>query len=63
MALKFLFRQTVSYDANKGTPVFAAFLDKSKAFDRTNYNLVFAELTFALYCVVTNHFCVIRASL
>ena len=39
----FLLKQTVSY-VNKDTPVFLAFLDASKAFDRTNHNLLFAKL-------------------
>ena len=34
-------QQTVSYYVNKDTPVFSAFLDASKAFDRTNHNLLF----------------------
>jgi len=36
--------QTVSYYVNKETPVFSAFLDASKAVDRTNHNLLFAKL-------------------
>ena len=32
----FLLKQTVSYYVNKDTPVFLAFLDASKAFDRTS---------------------------
>ena len=32
------------YHASKDTPVFSAFLDASKAFDRTNHNLLFAKL-------------------
>jgi len=39
----FLLKQTVSYYVNKETPVFSAFLDASKAFDRTNHNLLFAK--------------------
>ena len=35
--------KTVSYYVNKETPVFSAFLDASKAFDRTNHNLLFAK--------------------
>jgi len=40
----FLLKQTVSYYVNKETPVFSALLDASKAFDRTNHNLLFAKL-------------------
>ena len=40
----FLLKQTVSYYVNKDTPVFSALLDASKAFDRTNHNLLFAKL-------------------
>jgi len=39
----FLLKQTVSYYVNKDTPVFSAFLFASKAFDRTNHNLLFAK--------------------
>jgi len=34
----------MSYYVNKDTPVFSAFLDSAKAFDRTNHNLLFAKL-------------------
>jgi len=34
----------VSYYVSKDTPVFSAFTDASKAFDRTNHNLLFAKL-------------------
>jgi len=37
-------KQTVSYYVSKDTPVFSALLDASKAFDRTNHNLLFAKL-------------------
>ena len=40
----FLLKQTVSYYVSKDTPVFSAFSDASKAFDRTNHNLLFAKL-------------------
>ena len=40
----FLLKQIVSYYVSKDTPVFSAFLDASKAFDRTNHNLLFATL-------------------
>ena len=40
----FFLKQTVSYYVSKHTPVFSAFLDASKAFDRTNHNLLFAKL-------------------
>ena len=40
----FLLKQTVSYYVSKDTAVFSAFLDASKAFDRTNHNLLFAKL-------------------
>ena len=50
----FLLEQTVSYYVNKETPVFSAFLDASKAFDRTNHNLLFAKLIKlnVLMCIV-----------
>jgi len=34
----------MSYYVSKDTLVFSAFLDASKAFDRTNHNLLFAKL-------------------
>jgi len=34
----------VAYYVSKDTPVFSAFLDASKAFDRANHNLLFANL-------------------
>jgi len=34
----------VSYYVSKDTPVFSAFLDAPKSFDRTNHNLLFAKL-------------------
>ena len=34
----------MSYYVSKDTPVFSAFLDVSKAFDRTYHNLLFAKL-------------------
>jgi len=40
----FVLKQTVSYYVSKYAPVFSAFLDVSEAFDRTNHNLLFAEL-------------------
>ena len=40
----FLLKQTVFYYVSKDTPVFSASLDASKAFDRTNHNLLFAKL-------------------
>ena len=50
----FLLKQTVSYYVNKDTPVFSAFLDASKAFYRTNHNLLFAKLNkrSVLMCIV-----------
>jgi len=40
----FLLKQTVSCYVSKDTPVFSAFLEASKAFDRANHNLLFAKL-------------------
>jgi len=40
----FLLKQTGSYCVSKDTPVFSSSLDASKAFDRTNHNLLFAKL-------------------
>ena len=40
----FFYLNRLSYYVNKETPVFSAFLDASKAFDRTNHNLLFAKL-------------------
>ena len=39
-----LLKQTASYYVNEDTPVYAAFLYASKAFDRTNHNVLFAKL-------------------
>jgi len=40
----FILKPTVSYYVNKDTPAFTASLDASKAFHRTNYNMLFAKL-------------------
>ena len=40
----FLLQRTVSCYANKSTPMFAAFLDASKAFIRAKHRLLFAKL-------------------
>ena len=40
----FLLKQAVLYYLSKGSPVFSAYLDASKAFDITNQNLQFAKL-------------------
>jgi len=40
----FKLKQTVSYYVNKDTPAFTASLDASKAFHRTNHNMLFAKL-------------------
>jgi len=40
----FSLNQTASYYVSKDIPMFLAFLDLSKAFDRTNHNLLFAKL-------------------
>jgi len=37
-------KQTVSYYVSKDNPVFSAFVDASKVFDKTNHNLLFAKL-------------------
>jgi len=39
-----LLKQPVSYYVTKDTPVFSAFLDASKAFDRINHKLLFAKI-------------------
>jgi len=38
-----IFNRLLHY-VKKGIPVFSEFLDMSEAFDRTNHNLLFAEL-------------------
>jgi len=40
----YFYLEAVSYYGSKDIPVFSAFLDASKAFDRTNHNLLFAKL-------------------
>ena len=40
----YFYLEAVSYYVSKDIPVFSAFLDASKAFDRTNHNLLFAKL-------------------
>jgi len=40
----FILKQTMSYYVNKDTPAFTASLDASKAFHRTNHNMLFAKL-------------------
>jgi len=40
----FLLQHNVSYYVNKDTPMFSTSLGVSKAFDRTNHNLLFTKL-------------------
>jgi len=40
----FFYLKRLSFYASKDTPVFSAFLDASKAFDRNNHNSLFAKL-------------------
>ena len=40
----FLLKQAISYYNDNDTPVFAVFLDASKAFDRVDHHLLFAKL-------------------
>ena len=39
----FLFKQTVSSYVNQNTPVFSAFLDATKAFDKINHQILFKK--------------------
>ena len=40
----FLLKQTISSYVDRNTPVFAVFLDASKAFDKVNHDVLFQKL-------------------
>ena len=52
----FLLKQTVSYYVNKDTPVVSAFIDASKAFDRTNHNLLWEGIKAWNQSQIYNYF-------
>ena len=49
----FALNETISYYTKNGSPVYALFLDASKAFDRLNYVTLFNKLLQRKMCPIT----------